>query len=65
MGCPWERKGEFPPSHPVKCVTEQAQIETLWQNKKYGPQDFFTMQILWGESGLKKILAVWTMFFVG
>jgi hypothetical protein len=34
MGCSSDRNGEFPPSHPVKCVTEEAQIETLWQNKK-------------------------------
>ena len=33
MGCPSERKGEFPPSHPSKCVTEEAQIETLWRHK--------------------------------
>jgi hypothetical protein len=56
MGCPSGRKGEFPPSHPVKRVTEEAQIETLWQNKKYNPRDFFTMQGKWGESGLTKIL---------
>jgi hypothetical protein len=34
MGCLWERRGEFPLSHPVKCVTEEAQIETVWPNKK-------------------------------
>jgi hypothetical protein len=49
MGCPSERKGEFPPWYPVKCVTEEAQIETLWQNKKNGHRDFFTMQGKWGE----------------
>ena len=64
MGCPSERKGEFPPSYPVKCVREEAQIDTLWQNKKYGLRDFFTMQGKWGDSGLTKILAVGTMFFV-